>query len=1046
MKSYYLSKVFVALLLQRKRVPVLCSSILCLCCCFFTDNAHADIPVNTPVAIRQDTARTIKGTVLDQQGAPLFRASVAVKGTTTGAYTNEAGKFSVAARTGQVLMISYTGQKTKEIKVGAQTELLIELESAGDLGEVVVLGYGAVKKSDLTGSVASIKGEKITQASAGSFESLLQGRVSGLQVINSNNDNPQGGTTVRVRGVSSINGSNAPLVVVDGIPLGEAGNLNAVNPNIIASIEVLKDASATAIYGSRGANGVIMITTKRGASGKANVWFNQKTGFGTFSKPLDYWKDGLKMSMLEDEAMENAGLEPRYIGKKDPSGTYYPSRAEIKSGAWPYKTDWTPYVFRDPSVSYDYNVGVEGGTKDNHYYISLGYLKGEGMQIGDDYNKISLDLSYDNKVAENLTIRSKAGLWKGKRLYNYGMNYSRNPLFPVYNGDGTYYKMNELDYGNPVTMTNERVNNAGNMDAYATLQMEWDIVKDLQFIVRGNARGGSGESYFFNPPVHTLGGDLYNGEGGMGSSNYLNLTSDAYLTYTKSFAEKHLFSLMGGINYENSVSKGVNVVGQGFSNVVLKEENLAGAEKQIINNNRTETTLASGFARLNYTYNDRYLLTVTARADGSSKFGDDNKWGFFPSGALSWKMEEEDFIRDLNIFDQLKLRTSYGISGNQGISPYQSISQFGNDYYYLNGKEYIIYGVGKEIGREGIGNRYVQWGGMANKNLRWEKTGQFDVGIDMSVLDNRISITADYYYKRTTDLLRRQFLNPSTGFDRVWTNDGEVVNKGFELSIDGRVIDKGKFQFNAGLIFNMNRNTVIDIGSQESSGYITDANGIRYEPYGSGVLNDAYLNVLAIGYPINAFYGYAVNGIIQNKPGNNAKMNQPGEFNYVGLKEDGTVDPNARTIIGDPNPDFTGSLNLQLTHASGLDLSVLLYGMYGNDIFATRKLDAASLQEKRWTAEEPNNERPKLRADRQYLASSWFVEDGSFLRIQNIVLGYRLPATIKFLKQGRIYTSVTNPVTWSKTSEFDPEVGESGRGAAAYPRITTITAGLEIKF
>lgn len=1025
---------------SKKRAFALLSAILC---CFFMSAAGAH------AAFFQETARTIKGTVANQQGDPLPMASVAIKGTTSGAYTDAEGRFSININNNeQVLVISYTGMKTKEIRIGTASTIAVTLESlAGDLGEVVVVGYGAVKKSDLTGSVASIKGEKITQSSAGSFESLLQGRVSGLQVINSNNDNPQGGTTVRVRGVSSINGSNAPLVVIDGIPLGEAGNLNAVNPNIIASIEVLKDASATAIYGSRGANGVIMITTKRGASGKANVWFNQKTSFGVFSKPLDYWKDPLKMSMLEDEAMENAGLEPRYIGRRDASGTYYPSRAEIKNGDWPYRTDWTKYVFRDPSVTYDYNVGVEGGNKDNHYYISLGYLKGQGMQIADDYDKISVDLSYDHKVADNLQIISKAGLWKGTRNYNYGMNYARNPLFPVYNGDGTYYKMNEQDYGNAVSMTNERVNNAGNMDAYATLQMNWDITKELQFILRGNARGGSGESYFFNPPIHTLGGDLYNGEGGMGSSNYLNYTTDAYLTYTKTFAKLHLVSVMAGANYENSVSKGVNVVGQGFSNVILKEENLAGAEKQIISTNRTETTLASGFARLNYSFKDRYLFTFTARADGSSKFGDDNKWGFFPSGALSWKMMEEDFIKDLDVFDQLKLRTSYGISGNQGISPYQSISQFGQDYYYLNGKEYIIYGVGREIGREGIGNRYVQWGGMANKNLRWEKTAQFDVGIDVSVLDNRLSLTADYYHKRTTDLLRRQFLNPSTGFDRVWTNDGEVVNRGFELALDGRVIDKGKWQFNAGLIFNVNRNKVIDIGSQESSGYITDANGIRYEPYGDGILNDAFLNVLAIGYPINSFYGYQVNGIIQNKPGNNAKMNQPGEFNYVGLKEDGTVDPNARTIIGDPNSDFTASLNLQLTHASGFDFNILFYGMYGNDIFATRKLDAASLQEGRWTAENPNNIRPKLRADRQYLASSWFVEDGSFLRIQNVVLGYRLPqSTFKFLDQGRLYMSVTNPVTWSKTSEFDPEVGESGRGSAAYPRITAITAGLEIKF
>ncbi|WEK36035.1 MAG: TonB-dependent receptor [Candidatus Pseudobacter hemicellulosilyticus] len=1021
----------------------------CLWAPAFSEMPNLTAPADNPIFSSADTVRPIKGTVLDDKGNPLAGASITIKNADGGASTDADGKFQLSVSSDrQVLVISFTGFQTRELMVGKQTELTISLQPGGnEMDQVIVVGYGAVKKSDLTGSVASVKGEKITQSSSGSFESLLQGRVSGLQVINPNNDNPQGGTTVRVRGVSSINGSNSPLVVIDGIPLGEAGNLNAVNPNIIASIEVLKDASATAIYGSRGANGVIMITTKRGANNRANVWFNQKTSFGLFSKPLDLWKDALRMATLEDEAMENAGLEPRYVGRRDASGIYYPSRQEIRTGAWPYYTDWTKYVFRKPSVTYDYNVGVEGGNRTNHYYVSLGYMKGEGMQIGDDYTRISLDLSYDHKVSDNLLVRTKAGLWKGKRNTNYGMNYARNPLFPVYNGDGSYFKAYDQDYGNPLAMTNERVNNAGNMDAYATVQMDWDIVKGLQLILRGNTRGGSGESYFFNPPIHTLGGDLYNGEGGMGSSNWLNFTTDAYLTYTQRFADKHQFSIMGGINYENTVSKGLNVVGQGFANVILKEENLAGADKQIINNSRSETTLASGFSRLNYTFNDRYLFTFTARADGSSKFGTDNKWGFFPSGAVSWKMEEEDFIRDLNFFDQLKLRASYGISGNQGISPYQSFSQFGQDYYYLNDKEYIIYGVGREVGREGIGNRYVTWGGMANNNLRWEKTAQLDIGIDLAFLDNRIALTADYYHKRTTDLLRQQFLNPSTGFDRVWTNDGKVENKGFEFSLDARIIDKGKWQFNAGVIFNMNRNKVLDIGSQESSGYITDASGNRYEPYGGGIFNDAYLNVLAIGQPINSFYGYRVDGIVQGKPQNTYKMNQPGELNYIGLKDDGTLDPNARTIIGDPNPDFTASLNLQLTHTSGFDFNVLFYGMYGNDIFATRKLDAPGLQEGRWTAEQPNNERPRLRADRQYFASSWFVEDGSFLRIQHITLGYRLPtSSIKFLDQGRVYLNVSNPVTWTRTHEFDPEVGENGRGAAAYPRITSITAGLEIKF
>lgn len=991
----------------------------------------------------------LKGIVKDDKGGPLPGASVMLKGTKIGTITSTDGSFSLKiASTSAVLVVSYTGYETKEIVVGNNTNIEVTLKANDkNLDEIIVVGYGSMKKSDLTGSVASIKGDKITQVSSGSFETLLQGKIAGLSVVNNNSDNPQGGSTVRVRGVSSVNGSNAPLVVLDGIPLGDAGNINAINPNSIESVEVLKDASSTAIYGSRGANGVIMITTKRGVDGISNVFFNEKTTIGYFSRPLDYWKDPLKMAMLENESMENAGIEPRYVGKKDQYGTYYPSITELKNNDWPYYTNWPDYIFRKAAITQDYNAGVEGGTKINHYYVGLGYYKGEGMQINDDYNKLSLDLSYDHTIYKNLVVNSRAGFYRGNRNINYGMDYSRNPLFPVYNGDGSYYKLHSQDYGNPVAMTNERTNRSNNLDGYAQLQLDWNILSDLKLIVRGNGRAGNGNSYFFNPPTYTQTGDMYNGEGGTGASSYINVTGDAYLTYTKKIEDDHDLSVMLGSTIENSVFKGLNAVGQGFSNMVLKEENLRGAEKQIISNSRSETTLASGFARLNYSFRNRYLFTFTGRADGSSKFGANNKWGFFPSGAVSWKLSEENFIKNLNFFDQLKLRTSYGISGNQGISPYQSIAQYGQDYYYLNGVEQIIYGIGNEIGREGEGNRYVQWGGMASKDLRWEKTSQLDLGIDVALLNNKINVVFDYYYKRTTDLLRRRFLNPSTGFDRVWTNDGEVVNKGIELAVDARIVNKGAFQFNAGLIFTANRNKVVSLGSKESSGYNEDVNGIKYEPYGSGILNDAFLNVLAIGYPINSFYGYQVNGIIQQMPDQVTKNTRPGEFNYVGLNPDGTINPNARTIIGDPNPDFTAGLNLQLNHKSGLDLTMQLYSVYGNDIFSMRKLSGVGYTADRWTGENPTNERPSLRADRQYYASSWFVEDGSFFRIQNITLGYVFPKNlIRKLNRVRLYANINNPFTFSNVSEFDPETGEDGRGSAPYPRISTVTAGLEIKF
>ena len=441
-------------------------------------------------------------------------------------------------------------------------------------------------------------------------------------------------------------------------------------------------------------------------------------------------------------------------------------------------------------------------------------------------------------------------------------------------------------------------------------------------------------------------------------------------------------------------------------------------------------------------------MTFTARADGASKFAKGHRWGFFPSGAVSWKLEEEPWIKSIGFFDQLKLRASYGISGNQGISPYQTFERFGFDYYWSGGKEYTVYGIGYQDGREGLGDRFVTYAGMANHELTWEKTAQLDVGLDLSILKGRLNVTFDYYYKRTTDLLRKQYLPPSTGFDTVWVNDGEIRNKGFEVAVTGRVVSTRDWNFTATGIFSLNRNKVVAIGTAENSGATVDANGICYTQYGGSVYNDAFLNVLAIGYPVNSFYGYRVNGIIQTPQGDGSSANtRPGELNYVGLNADGTLDPNQRMIIGNPNPKFTSSLSLSLSHRCGLDLSMMMYAVYGNDIFSYRKLGSVALQSGRWTAENPNNERPSLRYNRQYHASSWSVEDGSFLRISNITLGYTLPVDkLKWIKHLRTYVSASNPFTFSKVSEYDPEVGENGIGNVAYPKVCVITVGAEFKF
>lgn len=991
---------------------------------------------------------TVRGIVTGSpDGEPIAGASVVVKGSVKGTTTDARGAYALTAGRDEVLVISFLGYKTREVPVAGRTAVDAQLdEDVAMVDEVVVVGYGTMKKSDLTGSVSSVKASDVTQVSAGSIDKLLQGRVAGLTVIDNSNDSPEGSVTVRVRGISSINGSNSPLVVVDGVPMGDAGNLTNVNPNIIESIEVLKDASATAIYGSRGANGVIMITTKGGRRQHRNIWFTGKVGIGVFSDRLDYWRDPVQMARLENESYENGGAEGPYTGKIWSDGTYYPSIAEIESGQWPYRTRWADHVFRT-SVTQDYSVGIEGSGEKNRYYVSLGYYNGQGMQHKDDYEKYTVDMSYDHQVARNVTLKTKAGFVRGFRTYNNGTSYGRNPLWPVYNGDGSYFKSQPKDYGNPVMINNEIKKESDNMSGYALVKADWTILPGLIFSVTGNARAEQSRSAFFNPPIYTLAGDNYDGEGGNSESTYVNLTGDAYLTYNKTLGD-HAFSVMAGGSYENSVSRGSGITGRGFSNATLKDEVVSGADKVITSTSRSQEILASAFTRLNYTYKNRYLFTFTARADGASKFADGHRWGFFPSGAVSWKMEEEPWIKSLGFFDQLKLRASYGISGNQGISPYQTFERFGYDYYWYDGKEYTVYGIGYQDGREGLGNRFVTYAGMANHELTWEKTAQLDIGLDFSIFRGRLNVTLDYYYKKTTDLLRKQYLAPSTGFDTVWVNDGEIQNKGFEVAVTGRIVSNRDWNFTATGIFSLNRNKVVAIGTAENSGCTVDANGICYTQHGGSVYNDAFLNVLAIGYPVNSFYGYMVNGIIQTPQGDGSSANtRPGELNYVGLNADGTLDPDQRMIIGNPNPKFTSSLNLVLSHRIGLDLSVMMYAVYGNDIFSYRKLESPALKSGRWTPEHPTNERPSLRYNRQYHASSWSVEDGSFLRISNITLGYTLPAKkIRGIEHLRLFVSASNPFTFSKVSEYDPEVGENGIGGVAYPKVCVITCGAEFKF
>ena len=998
----------------------------------------------------------IQGTVSSKFGESLPGVSIVEKGTVNGTATGNSGEYALELKTTDpVLVFSFVGYTTFEAKVNGRTKLNVVLEeSIQGLEEVLVVGYGTVKKSDLTGSVGSVKVKSLLNTPSNSIDGLLQGRTAGLQVINSSQD-PGAGATIRIRGGSSLRGSNSPLLVVDGFPLGDAGNLKQINPADIVAIEVLKDASSSAIYGSRGANGVIMITTNKAKEGETKVSIRHQTTLSQFSSKLTQWSDPVLMAQLNNEDRVNANLPPIFIGATNSNGVYYPSVTEIQSGQWPYFTAWDKIVFRDTPILNNTTVMINSANKKTSFNLSANYFDEQGVYIHDDYKKGIIKLGVDHKVFENLTIRTSNLFSKSFRNNNGGLAYYRNPLWPVYNQDGTYFLAGKNDYTHPLAITDHVTNKNLGLDYISSWMVDFQVTEYLNIKSQLNYKLGNSVSDSYYPKIYTETGDNNNGAANI--SNWLgqNLVSETYLTFDKKFGKNHKITAMLGHSYEYGMSRSTSMSSYDFVNEATGNENMnsGSPEKNVHSNAYTNTKLLSFYGRANYTLMDKYLFTMTMRADGSSKFGANNKWAYFPSGAISWKAHTEPLIKSLNIFDELKPRLSYGVSGNQGISPYQTLSRYGVEKYYDNGKWNTAIGPGYVVAYEGDDSRFKIWGGIPNVNLKWETTAQTDLGVDMAFMNRRLRVVFDYYVKNTSDLLRERLLSLSSGYNRMWVNDGEIQNKGFEVSIDGDLIRKSDFKLSASFIFSKNKNQVTNLGNAIISGLKTDfITEMKYEFWGSSLSQFRQApNILAIGQPVNVMYGYKVDGIVQTEAeglaaGLTGLMAKPGEFKYVDLNNDGIISDKDRTIIGNPNPDFTASLALNVEYKN-FEFGIFLNGVYGNDILYQNMWGNATTNPLRWTKDNPTNDYPSLRQDRSYLLSDWYVKDGSFLRVQNIDLGYNYhPKNLKWLSNVRIYVDASNFYTFTNFKGYDPEVGTDGIYWGGYPRIRKWTFGLDITF
>ena len=1010
---------------------------------------------NIPVSYAQSPDKiTVAGCVKDAAGDFLIGATVQVKGISGGTITDIDGNYILkdVPRTA-TLVFSYVGMQNKEVPVNEKSTINVTLlDDALQLEQVGVIGYGSVKKSDVTGSVTSVKTEALKEIPANSVEGLLQGRAAGLQVINSSQD-PGAGATVRIRGGSSLRGSNAPLVVVDGFPLGDAGDLKQINPSDIVNMEILKDASASAIYGSRGANGVIMITTKRAKTGTTNITVRQQITLSQFDTKLDLWRDPVLMASLNNESRINGGLDPLYVGKVSSTGVYYPSVEELQT-TWTTNTRWDDLVFRDTPVSNNTTATISSSNDRTVFNLSANFYTDNGMYIKDDYTKGGYNLSVDHNIYDNFKVRFSNILSRGVRNANGGLSYWRNPIYPVYDENGDYYLTNASDFSHPMAITDLQKNETKSLDVISSVALEWQLFPFLKLTSQLNYKFGKSVSDRYYPKKYTEAGEFSNGQAEIENWEGHNLVSETFANFQKKF-DKHDIGAMVGYSYEYYMSRSSGLTGKDFVNEALGNENMGAGnpEKNEIWNGYSDNKLVSGMFRLNYVYDNKYLLTLTARADGSSKFGKNNKWAMFPSGAVSWKAHEESFIKNLNVFDELKFRFSYGISGNQGISPYQTLSRYGTDKYYNDGSWATTIGPGYVSGWTGPGWIYRVWSGIPNPDLKWETTAQADFGIDMAFLNRRLRVSFDYYDKQTSDLLRERNLALSSGYDKMWVNDGKIQNRGFEVTVDADILQTKDWQLSGTLIYSRNRNKVKDLGNTLESGLVTDPmTGMLFEYSGNSLEQYRdYTNILAIGQPVNVFYGYKVDGIVQTlnegiDAGLSGDYANPGEFKYMNLNGDSEISEADKTIIGDPNPDFTASLALNLSWKK-FDVSVFLNGVFGQDVLNTKAFGEPSNSPLRWTPDNPTNKYPSLRDGRQVKISDWWIEDGSFLRVQNLNIGYTFDLPKKsFLSKARIYMNASNLYTFTKFKGYDPEVGLDGVYSGGYPRLRKWTFGLDLTF
>ncbi|WP_368105862.1 SusC/RagA family TonB-linked outer membrane protein [Bacteroides xylanisolvens] len=978
----------------------------------------------------------VKGHVKDTTGEPVIGANVLVKGTTNGTITDFDGNFMLNVPKDAILSVSFVGYKSAEVKAASTVMVTLEDDSQV-LDAVVVIGYGSVKKNDMTGSVTAIKPDKLNKGLITNAQDMMTGKIAGVSVI-SKGGAPGEGATIRIRGGSSLTAENDPLIVIDGLAMdnkgvkGLANPLSMVNPNDIESFTVLKDASATAIYGSRASNGVIIITTKKGQAGaRPTISYDGNVSVSTVKSTVDVMDGDQFRSFIKD------------IWGED-------SEAYSKLGN--ANTDWQKEIFR-PAVSTDHNLTISGGLKNMPYRVSFGYTNQNGIvktskferytasvslapSFFEDHLKINANLKgmiAKNRYADGGAVGSAVSFDPTQSVrsddpyhqYYFDGYFQWNTDASSLNDDTWKRTFNGNAPGNPVALLEEKDDRAISKSLIGNLELDYKFhfLPDLHAHVNGGMDLSTGKQYTDVSPYSST--NNYYGSYGWEQKDKYNLSLNAYLQYSKDFTDKHRFDVMAGYEWQHFH----DTSDQEYWGLYPLSNNVVENRGQRYNNtssgSATESYLVSFFGRVNYTLLDRYLFTATVRQDGSSRFHKNNRWGLFPSFALGWKLKEEAFLKDVDVLSDLKLRLGYGITGQQNINsgdyPYLAVYETNKDGAY-----YPILGEGTTYRP----NAY-------NPDLKWEKTTTYNVGLDFGFLNNRINGAVDYYYRKTTDLLNSVFVSAGTNFkNKVLSNVGSLENSGIEFSINSKPVVTTDWTWDLGFNITYNKNEITKLTTGDSENYYVAAG----DNIGGG--RDMKAMAHAVGHPASSFYVY------QQVYDENGK---PIENEFVDRNGDGTINGDDRYFYKKPTADVLMGLTSRLSYKSW-DFSFSLRASLNNYVYNSVEAGGSDCNPTSVYSFGALNNRPLMGVANNIqnlkdntLLSDYFVQNASFMKCDNITLGYSFKKLFGAPVGGRVYAAVQNVFTITKYKGLDPEV-EKGLDNNIYPRPLTTLIGLSLNF